>query len=388
MRDRQLICDCVDCDRAVTLVDMDTALAFCSQQCWELSAGKGIKLGKVGSKGGGKLGKGSKGGGKSRGRSKSRSKSRKGGRSKSRSKSRKGGRSKSRSKSKAGKSRSRSRGGKSRSKSKAGKSRSRSRGGKSRSRSRSKKDKRGKSRSRSKKEKRGKKDKKRKKDKKDSDGDGGDAQQQQTERGQQQQQQQQQDDDERRRQQQSADAARRQQQQPQVYRGHSSSGRVYGRLYVPRRGGTSYWGPRGFGYGYGMWWSWRYPWFATAFPYTLWFPWRLWAPQYVVANQQAVELWDAGQPIDRNQYQAVQEFGALSLPRLPTFAELGIDVNAIKYDTQQLNPQQQAQVQTVGQRLTQELLKLRQQYVVEARMGYHPVPDMDEARFNWIKQLQ
>lgn len=418
-RGRDIACDCVGCDELASLVDEETALAFCSRVCWSLSASKGIKFPKKAGKGGksgGSGGKSSKGRGRSKSRGssgKSRSKSRGGksrsssrSRSKSRSgksRSRKGSRSSSRS------SRSRSRKG-SRSSSRKGSRSSSSRGSKSRSRSRNRSSGRGsKSRSRSssrgnsltrklkgrgksksrrssskKDKRRSKKDKKDKKNRQDS-SDGGGGQQQQDDRQRVQDERQRLQDERQRLQ-----DERQRQAQPSVVIHHTTT-RVYPpRVIAPYRGGTGYWGSRGFGYGYGLGWSWRYPWFAAAFPYQYWFPWRVWVPQYVVVNQQAVQQWDSsgGGAIDPVHYQPVQEFGATQLPRLPTFTELGIDTSAIRYDTQSLDPQQQARVQDVSRRITLELRRLRADHQIEARMGYHPVPDMDAGRFAWVKQVQ
>lgn len=154
------------------------------------------------------------------------------------------------------------------------------------------------------------------------------------------------------------------------------------------RGGRGFWG-RGFGYGYGLWWAWRYPWFASFFPYSLWYPWAAWVPYYTVPEAVALSYTNAGVPIPASAYVVnTAAFGDVQLPQLPSFAEVGISLDAVEqYDnTQSLNPDQQAQAAQVKDAIAAELTELRKDYADLEAQGYHVVPDMDREQFSWVKE--
>ena len=148
-------------------------------------------------------------------------------------------------------------------------------------------------------------------------------------------------------------------------------------------GGTVYWSRGYFGYGYGLWRAYHYPWFVDAFPLALWFPWPGWMPAYYVSDQQALERFDSqgGQapPMQDNPQFA-------QLPRLPSFESLGIDIRRLdRFEGATLDANQRAVVDDMKQRLSTELDKLRAQYRQQAAQGFFPVPDMDAGRFEWVK---
>jgi hypothetical protein len=168
------------------------------------------------------------------------------------------------------------------------------------------------------------------------------------------------------------------------HRGGRRPGRyTTGRFY---HGGPGFWSS-GFGFGYGLWWGWRFPWFAAFFPYSVWFPWSAWLPYYYAPEAAVLAYTNQAIPVPNSAYVINPEFS--SVPALPTFSEVGIDVTPLRsYDDQRLSQSQQQQASQLEQSINQQLLELRRQNAEFERKGYHVVPDFDREQFSWVKEQQ
>ena len=154
------------------------------------------------------------------------------------------------------------------------------------------------------------------------------------------------------------------------------------------RGGKNLWG-RGFGYGYGAYWAFRYPWVARSFPYEMWFPNGDWIPYYTVDENYAIAYDNNGEPLPPEAYQINSAFGNVQLPPLPTFESLGIDLMQVLQEPAGAFPteQESAQRQAVQEKISAELERLRQQYAAQNAQGYFVVPDLDRGQFSWLKRV-
>lgn len=147
------------------------------------------------------------------------------------------------------------------------------------------------------------------------------------------------------------------------------------------RGHPGYW-RQGYGFGHGIWWAWRYPWALTLVPFATWYVWPRWIPYYTV-DQRYVAV-DGAVPaeaivVDRVNFPD-------TLPALPTFAELQIDLGPLRLQRSEaeLSPEEQALARQTIAKIGVRLAALRRSVV--APPGYAIVPDMDLARYTWIRQ--
>jgi len=76
-----------------------------------------------------------------------------------------------------------------------------------------------------------------------------------------------------------------------------------------------------------------------------------------------------------------------ALPELPTFSDAGISLDGLYIEASQLTPEQTAVAEGVRDQINTELATLRAQFPDQEAQGYHIVPDMDMARFSWVKVM-
>lgn len=152
------------------------------------------------------------------------------------------------------------------------------------------------------------------------------------------------------------------------------------------RGGRNLW-RSGFGYGYGAYLAFQHGWMAAALPYDQWFPQGQWIPSYTVEQRYIEQYNDQGQAIPDNAYQVNPEFGQADLPPLPTFAAQGIDLTPLSETGDSLTPQQEQVVTRLKDAISVDLQQLQQQYKAQVAQGYFIVPDLDRARFSWVKRV-
>jgi hypothetical protein len=180
--------------------------------------------------------------------------------------------------------------------------------------------------------------------------------------------------------------------------GHPGPARFYGGLGWRRAG---FWG-LGFGLGYGLWWSWRYPLlYSYASPYYYnWYglaQYPYWAPAYTVDESVAREYNDNRTPVPESAYKPnTREFGndLQDLPQQPSFADRGIDTRALRYNSSdtELTREQQRDAKQALDKINDELNAVRNEarrdprYDEWRQKGYAIVPDLDRQRFDWIKQ--
>lgn len=157
-------------------------------------------------------------------------------------------------------------------------------------------------------------------------------------------------------------------------------GEYYTRTGWKARGGPRFWRKPRYGFGYSLWVTWRYPQLLGFLPYSLWYPAGDWVPYYYVADEEYINAYTKdGKPIPPSAYvKNSEEFGAVELPRLPTFASLGVSVG----DLVQTDSIEAAKARDS---ISAELSNLRTQYATEESRGFRVVPDLDRAQFSWVK---
>ncbi len=157
------------------------------------------------------------------------------------------------------------------------------------------------------------------------------------------------------------------------------------------RGDRTYWGRTGRGYGHSIWWATRYPWWAVYVPYDAWYIWALWLPRYTLAQSYA-PLLDANKPLPEQALVVDQRNFPSEMPVLPTFAEKAITLDQIRIAkrAEELGASEKAVIDETVAKINEQLALLRreQRNLQWLSQGYMIVPDMDTARFTWIKNAE
>lgn len=161
-----------------------------------------------------------------------------------------------------------------------------------------------------------------------------------------------------------------------------SSGSSRSRSASPVTYTREYWGRGGVNYGYGARWVRRYPWAVSLVPFATWYVFPRWMPYYTLVPTYVVS--DA--PVPSNAFIVDRVNFPDTLPTLPTFAELGIDLTPLQLQRAEsdLSAEERARIQTTMATIGVQLVALRRR--MEVPDGYAIVPDLDTARFSWIRR--